>query len=63
MQERDISPASEVWSLGVTLFVLATGCYPFASAQEICDTDLVWPTATTLSHKFKLMIISMLQKD
>ena len=58
-----MTPASEVWSFGVTLFVLATGQYPFASPEQIYKANLVWPRATPVSHEFMAMIAVMLQKD
>ena len=58
-----LTPASEVWSFGATMFVLATGRYPFTSLEQICEANLVWPKATPMSHKFMTVISSMLQRD
>ncbi len=32
---EDVSEASDVWSLGVTLFVLATGDFPFRTHGDV----------------------------
>ena len=58
-----MTPASEVWSLGVTLFVLATGQYPFSSQEQIYEANLAWPRAAPMGKEFMAMIASMLQRD
>ena len=49
--------------MGVTLFVLTTGSYPFTNLSSICEANLVWPRATPLSREFKAMVESMLTSD
>ena len=61
--ERDTTPASEVWSLGVTMYVLATGRYPFTTPEAICQAKLTWPKETPLSTEFRNMIAAMLEKE
>ena len=61
--ELGSTPASEVWSMGVTLYVLTTGRYPFASHDEIATAPVAWPSNTPLSQNFKSMVESMLHKE
>ncbi len=37
---EDCSPASDAWSLGITLFVLASGDFPFKTHSDVINGSL-----------------------
>ena len=36
----NVSPSSDIWSLGVSLFVLATGDFPFKTHGDVLASNL-----------------------
>jgi len=54
---------SDIWSLGVAFFALATGRYPFASASQIRPCPPDFPRSPELSEEFKRLLTAMLDKN
>lgn len=55
--------AGDIWSLGITLYVLVCGKFPFLDYHQIMNASLKWPKSVPLSKEFKNLVSSMLRVD
>ena len=58
-----VSPQGDIWSLGVTAYVMACGRFPFANQDMIVESQLEFPAYPQLSNETREVIAAMLRKD
>ena len=63
MQNFGYSAQGDIWSLGVTLYVLACGVFPFTHEDMRMGYQVTFPSAPNLSEEFRTLIFMMLQPD
>ena len=65
LREEPITPASDIFATGTTMYLFMTGYFPFQNTNEIMDPDF-HPAALPARYSFLLrevVVASMLNKD
>ena len=60
---------TDIWSLGVCIYVYITELLPFESEfkgitiKKVIENDFIWPKDLAVSEELKELVVAMLKKD
>lgn len=63
LSKRYFGPPVDVWAMGVTLFAMVCGQFPFESIQCSLDVDFEWPDTISISEDLKKLICGMFESN